>query len=115
MNENNKPIKYDSTTWGKIKSFFIKIFSKKNKDINIIENREETNNTHFLEDISYREEIKELNKKKALADKLMDGEINVDNLSNNEVKEMIEYFNNYIDEMNKKLKEIKKSIMDLKN
>ena len=45
----------------------------------------------------------------------MDGEINVDNLSNNEVKEMIEYFNNYIDEMNKKLKEIKKSIMDLKN
>ena len=59
MNENNKPIKYDSTTWGKIKSFFIKIFSKKNKDINIIENREETNNTHFLEDISYREEIKE--------------------------------------------------------
>ena len=53
--------------------------------------------------------------KKALADKLMNGQINVDNLSNNEVKEMIEYFNNYIDEMNKKLKEIKKSIMDLKN
>ena len=115
MNENNKPIKYDNSTWIKIKSFFVKIFSKKNKDINIIENRVETNNTHFLEDISYREEIKELNKKKALADKLMDGEINVDNLSNNEVKEMIEYFNNYIDEMNKKLKEIKKSIMDLKN
>ena len=67
-----------------------------------------------MQSISYRNEISDLNRKNEMAKKLMTGKLSVETLSDNEVDEMTDYFNVYIIEMNQKLEQIKKCIINLK-
>ena len=96
--------------WYKICNFFRKIFSRNNnkKIEKILIQTEQIKNNSFKEDILYRHETTIFNRKKELAEKLMNGLIEIDDLSNHEVVEMTEYFNMYINEMNQKLEQIKK-------
>lgn len=101
----------------KIYNFFRKLFSKnKLKEIkhdNSIQTKQD--NQSFLQNITYRNEIANLNRKKEIAEKLMTGKLSIEILSDNEVDEMTDYFNVYISEMNQKLEQIKKYIINLKN
>ena len=82
----NKLIK-TNTIWFKIKSFFRKIFKRKynNAGTNLPDKTQ--NNT-----ITLREKMKENLRKKELAEKLLNNEIDVDDLTDEEVEEMTEYF-----------------------
>ena len=101
----------------KIYSFFRKLFSKnKHEEVkkdNPIQTKQD--NQNFLQTISYRNQIENLNKKKEIAEKLMNGKLSIEILSDNEVDEMIDYFNVYIRDMNQKLEQIKKYIINKKN
>lgn len=88
--------------WHKICNFFRRMFSKNNNIKSHIQTKQITNNS-FKEDIAYRHETTNLNRKKELAKKLMNGLVDIDDLSNTEVIEMIEYFTMYIKEMSQKL------------
>lgn len=57
---------------------------------------------------SIREKFQEENQKRILAEDIMNKNIMIDDLSDNQVAEMIEYFEKYIEDMNIKLCEIKK-------
>ena len=113
MNKN-KLITTD-TLWYKIYNFFRKIFLKKNKtnnENNFTPINQKTNN--FMQNISYKNEIMILNRKQELAEKLMNGGLRIEDLSDGEVDEMIEYFTMYINEMNQKIKQIKNFILNMK-
>jgi Mg2+ and Co2+ transporter CorA len=114
---NKKELIVTDTIWYRIYKFFRKIFPKKNNmnSENEIQSIQHDKNNNFIEKISYKEEINIFNRKKELAEKLMNGEITINNLSDAEVDEMTEYFTTYINEMNQKLEKIKKHILDMKN
>lgn len=127
---NNSLIKTDGL-WYKIKKFFRNMFSgdKYNSRVEIKEdsgdygNIDKTNNIvkndseikeSFKTDISYKEEIKEQNRKESIATKLLNGDIDSYDLSNEEVNEMTEYFMNDIEKQNKELQRIKEHIIQMK-
>lgn len=127
---NNSLIKTDGL-WYKIKKFFGNMFSgdKYNSRVeieedsgdygnidktnNIVKNDRETKES-FKTDISYKEEIKEQNRKESIATKLLNGDIDSYDLSNEEVNEMTEYFMNDIEKQNKELQRIKEHIIQMK-
>ena len=127
---NNSLIKTDGL-WYKIKQFFGNMFSgdKYNSRVeikedsgdygnidktnNIVKNDSETKES-FKTDISYKEEIKEQNRKEIIAAKLLNGDIDSYDLSNEEVNEMTEYFMNDIEKQNKELQRIKERIIQMK-
>ena len=117
MNKNELIV--TDTLLYKICNFFRKIFPKKNNknnentENNFIQMKQGKNN--FIQNISYKNETIEFNRKKELAEKLMNGKLSIDDLSNTEVDEMTEYFTMYINEMNQKLDQIKNFIINLKN
>ena len=114
---NKKELIVINTIWYRVCKFFRKIFLKKN-NMNIqneIQSIQHDKNNNFIDNISYKEEINTFNRKKELAENLMSGKITIDDLSNAEVDEMTEYFTSYINEMNQKLEQIKKHILDMKN
>lgn len=88
--------------WNKIKEFFSKKFVKEEKYL-------AENNTKMSEcNKSIREKFQEENQKRILAEDIMNKNIMIDDLSDSQVEEMIEYFEKYIEDMNIKLCEIRK-------
>lgn len=113
---SKKELMVIDTIWYKIYKFFRKIF--KNRKQENYENRisiEKKDKQNFIRNISYVDEIEKINRKENIAEKLIKNEISVNDLTDDEVDEMIQYFNKYIYEMNQKLKHIKKYIIDIRN
>ena len=128
---NNSLIKTNSI-WYKVKRFFSKIFGEKNNNIsednitskNVITKKVEDVNEKietqneveksFKEGISYKEEIQEKNRKEEIANELLNGRIDVYDLSDEEVDEMTKYFTEDIEKQNKELKRIKNHIIQMK-
>lgn len=118
---SKKELIVTDTVWYKICNFFRKIFQKesiKNKK-NIKENANnliqiKDDKIDFIQNISYKDEITNLNTKKDLAEKLMDGKLSINDLTDSQVDEMTEYFTMYINDMNQKLEQIKDFIVNLK-
>jgi len=115
----NKIVKTD-TIWYKIKSFFRRLFSKKEKKLKqeIVEElkqeKQEDKKILFKQEITFREEIEEVNQKDKLAQELLDGKINCEELSDEEVDEMTEYFRKDIEKQEQELERIKKHILEIR-
>ena len=73
------------------------------------------NNNSFNKNISFREEFKKENGKKILANALINNKISISDLSNQQVSEMIIYFEKYINNLNIKLDNTKQKIKKLLN
>ena len=103
----------------KIRRFFLNLFIKKNSEkAEEIETFEEVmNNTELELDkvTSYKTEIQEVGIKQELARKLMKNELEIDNLTEEEIEEMIEYFKNDIESKNVELESVKKELAELMN
>lgn len=78
-----------------------------------IEMQNETKKS-FKEEISYNEEIKEKNRKEKTANELLNGKIDVYDLSDEEVDEMTGYFTEDIERQNKELQRIRNHIIQMK-
>ena len=104
----NKLIK-TNTIWFKIKNFFKKIFKRKknNEAIEITDNTPK--NTMTL-----REKIGEYSRKKELAEKLLNNEIDVYDLTDEEVEEMTEYFVKDIEQLDTEINRVKIHIEAMK-
>ena len=68
----------------------------------------------FKEKISVKNELDKKNRKKLLAEKLINGETDVYKLSYEEVEEMMVYFDTYIKEKKRELYQIKKHIIKMR-
>ncbi len=103
------------TLWYKIKKFFKGIFSKNNNVMEeshyaeIDEDKNDFSQNIFL-DKNVEEEIKRI----TLANNLMNKKVNIESLSEKQVSEMIVYFENYINSMDRQLNEIKEDIIKIK-
>jgi len=115
----NKIVKTD-TIWYKIRRFFRRLFSKKEKKLKqeIVEElkqeKQEDKKILFKQEITFREEIEEVNQKDKLAQELLDGKINCEELSDEEVDEMTEYFRKDIEKQEQELERIKKHILEIR-
>lgn len=101
----------------KIRRFFMNLFMKRNS-----ERAEETfeeimNNTELeLNKVtSYKTEIQEVGIKQELARKLIKNELAINDLTEEEIEEMIEYFKNDIESKNVELESVKKELAELMN
>ena len=107
--------------WYKIKKFFGNLFFKEKtynlNEINIKEKEQKSNN--YIYDDNLREKLEKENKKKALAEKLLYGELGTSELNDTEIDEMIEYFTKDIQNIDNELLRIKQHILymqeELKN
>ena len=112
--ENNKLIKTD-TIWYKIKKFLYNIFNKKEND-----NKKEEKNVQkhidnkFQESISVKKDIDEENKKEKLALNLINADTDINDLTDEEVNEMIEWFKEDIEKQDNELKRIKAHIIQIR-
>ena len=112
--ENNKLIKTD-TIWYKIKKFLYNIFNKKEND-----NKKEEKNVQkhidnkFQESISVKKDIDEQNKKEKLALNLINADTDINDLTDEEVNEMIEWFKEDIEKQDNELKRIKAHIIQIR-
>jgi len=106
----NKLIKTDSI-WYKIKNFFKGIFMKK-KIINTYQVQEQK--TDILDNILQKEKIEENNRKKNLAQKLLDGELGSSDLTDVETEEMIDYFKEDIKNIDQELQRVKLHIIEIR-
>lgn len=68
----------------------------------------------FKEKISVKNELNKKNRKKLLAEKLINGETDVYKLNYEEVEEMMVYFDTYIKEKKRELYQIKKHIIKMR-
>lgn len=68
----------------------------------------------FREKISVKNELDKKNRKKLLAEKLINGETDVYKLNYEEVEEMMVYFDTYIKEKKRELYQIKKHIIKMR-
>ena len=68
----------------------------------------------FKEKISVKNELDKKNRKKLLAEKLINGETDVYELNYEEVEEMMVYFDTYIKEKKRELYQIKKHIIKMR-
>lgn len=110
----DKLIKTD-TVWYKIKTFFKKIFKKDEIEINVqhedtIQNEKKEN---FISRVSVRDELEKQNQKEEFAEKLRNGELDVDNLTDDQIDEMTEYFEKDIEEIDKELLRINEHIASM--
>lgn len=102
--------------WSKIKRFFRTLFFKEKevlKQSGTI--KVEENQKDFSKSILLNKEFVEQNRKKKIADDIMSGKIMINDLTNNEIDEMIEYFNVYINKMNQEIFQIKNKILKIKD
>ena len=112
--ENNKLIKTD-ILWHKIKKFLYNIFNKKETN-----NKKEEKNVQkhidnkFQESISVKKDIDEQNKKEKLALNLINANVDIDDLTDEEVNEMIEWFKEDIEKQDNELKRIKAHIIQIR-
>lgn len=112
--ENNKLIKTD-TIWYKIKKFLYNIFNKKENN----NKKEEKNvqkhiNNKFQESISVKKEIDKQNRKEKLALNLINSDVDINDLTDEEVDEMIEWFKQDIEKQDNELKRIKAHILQIR-
>ena len=111
---NNELIPTNSL-WYKIKRFFKSIFHKeKSYNINetqILKDEQKNNNSLFIDNLKEKFEIE--NKKQALAEKLLYGELNTSELEENEVDEMTDYFSKDIKNIDNELVRIKQHILTM--
>ena len=99
--------------WYRIKHFFRSIFSKE-KEIEIKANNSFQSNYSkitIINNDSLKEKYEIENKKQALAEKLVYGEINTSELTENEVDEMTDYFTKDIQNIDSELLRIKQHIL----
>ncbi len=71
-------------------------------------------NNKFQESISVKKEIDEQNKKEKLALNLINADVDVNDLTDEEVDEMIEWFKQDIEKQNNELKRIKNHILQIR-
>lgn len=71
-------------------------------------------NNKFQESISVKKEIDEQNKKEKLALNLINADVDVNDLTDEEVDEMIEWFKQDIEKQNNELKRIKDHILQIR-
>jgi len=109
---NNKQLIITNTLWYKIRNLFSKIFIKKNEKTEDIQSVKDND---FTDNISYRDRIIISSKQKEVADAIMKGNKKIELLSDNEVKDMIEYFIKYNRKMNQDIERIRKNIINLRN
>ena len=112
--ENNKLIETD-TIWYKIKKFLYNIFNKKENN----NKKEEKNvqkhiNNKFQESISVKKEIDKQNRKEKLALNLINSDVDINDLTDEEVDEMIEWFKQDIEKQDNELKRIKAHILQIR-
>ena len=111
---NNELIPTNSL-WYRIKKFFANIFFKEKqsimKDIKSFENTTTSNTITFNDNLKEKFEIE--NKKQALANKLLYGEISTSELEDNEVDEMTDYFSTDIKNIDNELLRIKQHILNM--
>ena len=109
---NNELIPTNSL-WYRIKKFFKNIFFKEKKyEIKDIEDfRISTANNTINNNLKEKFEIE--NKKQALANKLLYGEISTSELEDNEVDEMTDYFSTDIKNIDNELLRIKQHILNM--
>lgn len=111
--DNNKLIKTD-TIWYKIKSCFQKLFNIKKYSVIEEEIILKPSNDSFQESISVKEELNERNKKEELALKLINYDVDVYDLTDEEVDEMTEWFKRDIEEKDRELNRIKEHILQMR-
>ena len=71
-------------------------------------------NNKFQESISVKKEIDEQNKKEKLALNLINADVDVNDLTDEEVDEMIEWFKQDIEKQNNELKRIKNHVLQIR-
>ena len=101
----------------KIRRFFMNLFMKRNSE-RVEETFEEIMNNTELElnkVTSYKTEIQEVGIKQELARKLIKNELAINDLTEEEIDEMIEYFKNNIESKNVELESVKKELAELMN
>ena len=101
----------------KIRRFFMNLFMKRNSE-RVEETFEEImNNTELeLNKVTYyKTEIQEVGIKQELARKLIKNELAINDLTEEEIDEMIEYFKNDIESKNVELESVKKELAELMN
>lgn len=110
---NNKLIQTNGV-WYKIKNFFKRIFFRKKYVAYINETKatfeqQKSNNSVSTDNI--KEKFTRENEKKALAEKLLYGELGTSELDETEVDEMTEYFTKDIQNIDNELLRIKQHIL----
>lgn len=115
MKNKNALIPIKNSKWYKIKRFFNKNFNRdknnKENEISISKKKEDTNIENQV--ISDKKENIE-NSGIKLAQKLMSGQTDIDNLTNNQVDEMIVYFEEYVKSLEEELEDIVSRIEKIK-
>ncbi len=108
---NNK-LALTNGIWYKIKRFIKNIFMKKSFESSkeqILESQQTSNNSAYTNDL--RTKFEKENENKALAEKLLYGEIGTIDLNEKEVDEMTEYFKKDIQNIDNELSRIKQHIL----
>ena len=88
----------------------INVRKKRKDDMNDLK----SNNSDFIKRISVREELQEENKKDRLAQKLMNGELDIFDITDEEVEQMIHWFKNDIQEKDKEINKKKEHILKMR-
>ena len=109
---DNQLIKID-TIWYKIKSFFKKLFNRKKYSV-VEKNIQKPSTNNFQESISVKKELSEQSRKEDMALKLINDDIDVWDLTDEEVDEMTEWFKKDIEEKDRELNRIKKHILKMR-
>lgn len=79
------------------------------KNTNIDEKKKD-----FLSQLSYRKELEEIDKRELLAKKLKSGEISIEELDENTLQEMLQFFCEDIDKKKQELEDIKNYILKIR-
>ena len=74
----------------------------------------EENNNDFFSKLSYKKELEEKDRLDALAKKIKSGEVNIENLDEEVLVEMIDYFNEDIENKKQELEKIKNQIIKIR-
>ncbi len=109
---NNKLIPTNGL-WYKIRNFFKRIFFRE-KSYGITETQitlEQQKSNNYVGSDNLKEKFERENEKKALAEKLLYGELGVSELNEIEVDEMTEYFTDDIQNIDNELLRIKRHII----
>lgn len=105
-----------STLAYKIKTFFRSLLNKNKKNSIMKEDNInfQKDKNKFLEDISLIERTKLEEKNKELAEKVMNFDITLNELTDKETEDMIKYFKEDIRKKNEELEKIKKHIVEMR-
>ena len=111
---DNLPSEIKDGLFSRIKKFILKIFKRENKDVvyNTEENSNYQKDTDFIENIKVIDEFEE---EKKIKYKLDNNKITIDELNDNEITRMIEFYKKEVERKKEKLNQINQRILKLKN